>query len=770
MKALRIRIFGIVQGVGFRPFVSRLAKRCGIVGTVSNRGSYVEVIMAVPAKEEHFFLQALRDEAPPRSQIMGMETDYIDKADLLSGFSIIESTPDKGHIFVSPDIGICDECKRELFDPSNRRYLHPFINCTACGPRLTVMKSMPYDRERTCMNNFPLCSSCEKEYTDPTSRRYDAQPVCCNECGPQVYVAGTEIYGHRAIRAAREAIRQGKIIAVKGIGGFHLCCDGTNESAVSRLRRLKPRPVKPFAVMAADLETAKRECVVTRAAEELLTGYERPIVLMKRRIGGKAATSVAPDNPYIGVILPYAPLQLLLFSYNDGLHMPDLLVMTSANRSGMPICRTDEEVRTDLPGLCDLILSHDRNILLRVDDSVVTLFEEEPYMIRRSRGYAPLPIYVNGDFHGTVLSAGGELKNTVCLAKDNLFYLSPHIGDVGCVQTETAQHECAERLQDLLEITPQCGAADIHPAYESSQLVKQAQIPVISVQHHYAHILSCMAENGCSDEVIGIALDGTGYGTDGTIWGGELLQVSYDGFTRVGSVSPFLHAGGDAAVRDGWRSALSFMYALYGKDAVRRLASDLSLCTPQEAAAQLFMLTEGVNTCVSTSVGRFFDGVSALLGVCRSSTFEGEGAMKLQFAAEAYEQGKAVEEAPLNLCVEKRDGRLILDLLDLVKQVTELFDKGASVNYCAYLFHKGTAGLLCKGAEAVRKQTGLSKVCLSGGVFQNTLLLRLSRAYLETAGFTVYTHRLVPTNDGGIALGQALAAMIKLQKGERTCV
>jgi len=620
------------------------------------------------------------------------------------------------------------------------------------------------------MNNFSLCSSCEKEYTDPTSRRYDAQPVCCNECGPQVYVAGTEIYGHRAIRAAREAIRQGKIIAVKGIGGFHLCCDGTNEAVVSRLRHLKPRPVKPFAVMAADLETAKRECIVTRTGEELLTGYERPIVLMKRRIGGKAAASVSPDNPYIGVMLPYAPLQLLLFSYNDGLHMPDLLVMTSANRSGMPICRTDEEVRTDLPGLCDLILSHDRDILLRVDDSVVTLFEEEPYMIRRSRGYAPLPIYVNGDFHGTVLSAGGELKNTVCLAKDNLFYLSPHIGDVGCVRTETAQHECAVRLRDLLEITPQCGATDIHPAYESSQLVKQAQIPVISVQHHYAHILSCMAENGCSDEVIGIALDGTGYGTDGTIWGGELLQVSYDGFTRVGSVSPFLHAGGDTAVRDGWRSALSFMYTLYGKDAVRRLASDLSLCTPQEAAAQLFMLTQGVNTYVSTSAGRFFDGMSALLGVCRSSTFEGEGAMKLQFAAEAYEQGEAVEDCPLDLCVEKRDGRLILDLLDLVKQVTELFEKGTSVNYCAYLFHKGTAGLLCKGAEAVRQQTGLSKVCLSGGVFQNTLLLRLSCAYLEKAGFTVYTHRLVPTNDGGIALGQALAAMIKLQKGERTCV
>lgn len=769
MKALRIRIFGIVQGVGFRPFVSRLAKRCGIVGTVSNRGSYVEVIMAVPAKEEHFFLQALRDEAPPRSQIMGMETDYIDKADLLSGFSIIESTPDKGHIFVSPDIGICDECKRELFDSSNRRYLHPFINCTACGPRLTVMKSMPYDRERTCMNNFPLCSSCEKEYMDPTSRRYDAQPVCCNDCGPQVYIVGTDIKGGEAIAAAREALCEGKIIAVKGIGGFHLCCDATNEAVVDKLRRLKPRPAKPLAVMAKNLETAKRECVVTKAEERLLVGWEKPVVLMKKRCGGKAAPSVAPDNPFLGVMLPYAPLQLLLFSYPDGRLVSDLLVMTSANKSGMPICRSDEDVCRDLPGLCDLVLSHDREILLRVDDSVVTVFNEEPYMIRRSRGYAPLPIHVKGDFHGSVLGAGGELKNTVCLAKDNLFYLSPHIGDVGDIKTFEAQRECAERLLDLLEIKPQLGGADLHPSYEASNLVREVGIVTVPVQHHYAHILSCMAENNCTSPVIGMVLDGTGYGTDGTIWGGELLAASYDGFKRFGSIAPFIHAGGDTAVRDGWRSAISFIYALYGKEAALQKAMELSLCTRKEASAQLFMLSVGINACTSTSAGRLFDGMSALLGLCRTSTFEGEGAMKLQFAAQRYEEDGGERTLPFAVRTYE-DGCLILDTLDLVKQVTERFVTGADKDYCAYLFHEGLARLLCSGAEALRQQTGLTDVCLSGGVFQNILLLKLTKRYLEAVGFNVYIHRLVPPNDGGIALGQALAAMIELQKGEKTCV
>ncbi|MBS5347383.1 MAG: carbamoyltransferase HypF [Megasphaera micronuciformis] len=769
MKALRIRIFGIVQGVGFRPFVSRLAKRCGIVGTVSNRGSYVEVIMAVPAKEEYFFLQALRDEAPPRSQIMGMETDYIDKTESLSGFSIIESTPDKGHIFVSPDIGICDECKRELFDPSDRRYLHPFINCTACGPRLTVMKAMPYDRERTCMNNFPLCSSCEKEYMDPTSRRYDAQPVCCNDCGPQVYIVGTDIKGGEAIAAAREALCEGKIIAVKGIGGFHLCCDATNEAVVDKLRRLKPRPAKPLAVMAKNLETAKRECVVTKAEERLLVGWEKPVVLMKKRCGGKAAPSVAPDNPFLGVMLPYAPLQLLLFSYPDGRLVSDLLVMTSANKSGMPICRSDEDVCRDLLGLCDLVLSHDREILLRVDDSVVTVFNEEPYMIRRSRGYAPLPIHVKGDFHGSVLGAGGELKNTVCLAKDNLFYLSPHIGDVGDIKTFEAQRECAERLLDLLEIKPQLGGADLHPSYEASNLVREVGIVTVPVQHHYAHILSCMAENNCTSPVIGMVLDGTGYGTDGTIWGGELLAASYDGFKRFGSIAPFIHAGGDTAVRDGWRSAISFIYALYGKEAALQKAMELSLCTRKEASAQLFMLSVGINACTSTSAGRLFDGMSALLGLCRTSTFEGEGAMKLQFAAQRYEEDGGERTLPFAVRTYE-DGCLILDTLDLVKQVTERFVTGADKDYCAYLFHEGLARLLCSGAEALRQQTGLTDVCLSGGVFQNILLLKLTKRYLEAVGFNVYIHRLVPPNDGGIALGQALAAMIELQKGEKTCV
>ena len=619
------------------------------------------------------------------------------------------------------------------------------------------------------MHDCPMCSSCESEYTNPSSRRDDAQPVCCNDCGPQVYIVGTDIKGGEAIAAAREALCEGKIIAVKGIGGFHLCCDATNEAVVDKLRRLKPRPAKPLAVMAKNLETAKRECVVTKAEERLLVGWEKPVVLMKKRCGGKAAPSVAPDNPFLGVMLPYAPLQLLLFSYPDGRLVSDLLVMTSANKSGMPICRSDEDVCRDLPGLCDLVLSHDREILLRVDDSVVTVFNEEPYMIRRSRGYAPLPIHVKGDFHGSVLGAGGELKNTVCLAKDNLFYLSPHIGDVGDIKTFEAQRECAERLLDLLEIKPQLGGADLHPSYEASNLVREVGIVTVPVQHHYAHILSCMAENNCTSPVIGMVLDGTGYGTDGTIWGGELLAASYDGFKRFGSIAPFIHAGGDTAVRDGWRSAISFIYALYGKEAALQKAMELSLCTRKEASAQLFMLSVGINACTSTSAGRLFDGMSALLGLCRTSTFEGEGAMKLQFAAQRYEEDGGERTLPFAVRTYE-DGCLILDTLDLVKQVTERFVTGADKDYCAYLFHEGLARLLCSGAEALRQQTGLTDVCLSGGVFQNILLLKLTKRYLEAVGFNVYIHRLVPPNDGGIALGQALAAMIELQKGEKTCV
>mgnify|MGYP000845813280 FL=1 len=761
----RICVFGIVQGVGFRPFISRLAREHGIAGHVCNRGSYVEIVAGGEAAHIEAFQEDITKKAPPRSHIIGLtsiETNDIDTA----GFSIIESTREEGRVFVSPDIGICDTCATELFDPENRRYLHPFINCTACGPRLTILRSMPYDRERTSMGEFPMCPACADEYEDPASRRYDAQPVCCNECGPDVTVMGTDIHGADAIKEARRVIADGKIIAVKGLGGFHLCCDGTREEVVTRLRRLKHRPVKPFAVMVKDLATAERECVVTNGARSLLTDYERPIVLLRRRPDAEAAITVAPGNPYVGIMLPYAPLQLLLFSYPDDTLVSDVLVMTSANQNGAPICRTDEEAATELAEMCDLILTHNRDILLRADDSVMALADDCPYAVRRSRGYAPLPIMVKGDFHGTVVGIGGELKNVFCLGKDNLFYLSPHIGDMSDVRTVAALRQTIGRMEDLLEIMPGLGACDLHPQYNTTIVAHEQNLPLLPVQHHYAHVLSCMAENSCTGPVIGVALDGTGYGTDGTIWGGEILVADYQAFTRYGSIMPFIHAGSDAAVRDGWRTALSLLFELYGHDALRKGVDIYKLCDYRHAAAQFFMLNSGVNCGISTSTGRLFDGVSALLGFCLSETFEGEAAMTLQFAAEAWVEAHGETDLPFDVSLREEPDIFRLATTDLVRSLLEWKAAGMSADEGAWLFHLALAELICKGAQEVRRRTGLEGVCLSGGVFQNLLLLRLCKCRLEEAHFHVYTHHFVPTNDGGIALGQAVAAMVLKNKGE----
>ena len=428
----RIRVYGIVQGVGFRPTVSRHATNHGIYGTVCNKGPYVEIYAQGTKEQIEGFLNSLKEHPPKRVAVLKINTENItaDTTEQFEHFDIIESEKTKGEIFISPDIAICDECKEEMFDPKDRRYLHPFINCTCCGPRLTILDALPYDRERTSMKEFPMCPDCAKEYTDEKTRRYDAQPVCCNQCGPQVYLIGRPERGRAAITYTRRLIREGKIVAIKGIGGFHLCCDATNEEVVCRLRTLKNRPAKPFAVMAKDESVVKRECVVTPEQEAILTGHQKPILLLDRRSDGGLASSVAPNNPKVGVMLPYAPVQLLIFQYDDGIEMPDLLVMTSGNTSGAPICREDEEAVAELSHLCDAMLSHNRKIRIRADDTVMDFYRNEPYMIRRSRGYAPLPFMTKADWKGQVLAVGGELKNTFCIGVDNRFYPSPYVGDL----------------------------------------------------------------------------------------------------------------------------------------------------------------------------------------------------------------------------------------------------------------------------------------------------------------------------------------------------
>lgn len=764
MKTYSISVFGVVQGVGFRPFVCRTARELAIKGQVCNKGAYVEILLQGTEKQKNTFLTVLKAEAPERAVILKIDTMEVQKEPYAS-FEIVESEKEGGTVLVSPDIGVCPTCQKELTDPANRRYQHPFINCTSCGPRLTILESMPYDRERTSMKEFPMCEKCAAEYKDPTSRRYDAQPVCCPDCGPQVYLLDRAERGRDAISAARRAIAAGKIIAVKGLGGFHLCCDATDETATARLRTLKHRPVKPFAVMMRDSSAVKNACYITDKQQEVLEGYQKPIMLLKRRTDSRLAPSVAPHNPQVGVFLPYTPLHMLLFTYDDGVQVPPALVMTSANVSGAPICRTEEDIRQEMLSCCDLVLSHDRKIRLRADDSVMDWYDNRPYMIRRSRGYAPLPVFAGKGRKKQVLAVGGELKNSFCIGKDNLFYLSPYIGDMSDMRTVAVLKESMRRFSSLLAAKPAIAACDLHPQYNSRQVAEESGLPVVPVQHHYAHVLSCMAENNYMDKVIGVAFDGTGYGTDGTIWGGEVLLCDPKSFVRYTSVPPFKQCGGDAAAREGWRIAVNLLYDFYGekeREKAEALMEELHLASSEERRAQLYMATERVNTVTSTSVGRLFDAVSAILGICRESTFEGEAAMRLQFVAEkwpAEEYSFGFEFMPKPLC--KRGSFRVMNFAEAWKDVLDDIEMECSIEETAYRFHVSVAEMVAGACMTARQETGIKVAALTGGVFQNRLLLRLCEEVLQENGFNVLTHSLIPPNDGGLALGQAVHAMYR---------
>ena len=794
----RIRVYGIVQGVGFRPTVSRHAMETGIRGSVCNKGPYVEIFAQGTEAEIAAFLDALEERPPRRAAILKIDCKDTETKTEFTEFSIIESEKTQGEIFVSPDIAICDDCKAEMEDPSDRRYQHPFINCTCCGPRLTILDALPYDRERTSMKEFPMCPRCAEEYYSPETRRYDAQPVCCNDCGPEVYLVADakmrrpggpdRIRGRQAITAARRTILEGGIVAVKGIGGFHLCCDASNEEAVRLLRTRKKRPMKPFAVMMRDEKTADRECRITPRQREILTGHQKPILLLDKKEGGKLCPSIAPDNPKVGVMLPYAPVQILLFDYDDGLQMPDVLVMTSGNISGAPICRDDEEAVRELSSLCDCILSHNRKIRIRCDDSVMDFYRDRPYMIRRSRGYAPLPYLLSLPLKGSVLAVGGELKNTFCIGTGSLFYPSSYIGDLADLRSVKALQETIGRMETLLEVRPQAVACDLHPKYNSTAVAEETGLPVIRIQHHYAHIVSCMAENDWSDPVIGVSFDGTGYGTDETIWGGEIMTADLSGFDRKASIRPFLQLGGDASSREGWRIAASMIYAVTGqRDRTIELLRQLDLCDEKTARFQIMMADKGINSILSTSAGRLFDGVSALLGIRKSSTFEGEAATALQFRAEAYAASVGQESSAASCGQESSVAsggqefeifedfgedlplldltgeRIVLNTDGLWKVLLEARLAGENPDKLAYYFHRTLARQICAACFRVSEDTGLRTAALSGGVFQNRLLLDLVQSELEEAGFKVLIHSLLPPNDGGIALGQAVAAMYRLQ-------
>lgn len=760
----QFHIYGIVQGVGFRPFTAVTAARFGIRGTVANKGSYVEIIAQGEANMLDAFATELQQNPPERAMILAIDREILDDSEITQyrDFSIIESEKEQGDIFVSPDISTCDHCRVELFDAKNRRYLHPFINCTQCGPRLTILDAMPYDRERTSMREFPMCPECSAEYYDARTRRYDAQPNCCKSCGPDVYIIGTKLRGAAAITAVRQAIMDGKIVAIKGIGGFHLCCDAKNPEAVRLLRERKHRPMKPFAVMMKDIETAERECLLQDGQREMLTGWQKPILLLEKRSQMSICDDIAPDNRTVGVMLPYAPVQMLLFDYLDEIAMTDCLVMTSGNARGAPICRNDADAVREIGDFCDLILSHDRKIRLRADDSVCDWLDGKPYMIRRSRGFAPLPVMLPKKMHKQVLAIGGELKNTFCLAKGGLLYASPFVGDMADIRTVQALRESVERMCGLLEVKPELVVCDTHPLYNTvaaaSEIAQKYGIPLVAIQHHYAHILSCMAENGVTGSVIGLSLDGTGYGADGTIWGGELLICDETGYRRYGSVQPFVQTGGDLSAKEGWRIAAALLRDA-DSDTAQEICMRLGICNAQEYTVLGNMARMSVNSVKSTSCGRIFDAVSAILGIRRAVTFEGEASTALMYEAEQYVKNydDIANTLPAEIAFE--NGYLTMQTTALIMEIAKQYCNNQTPEnrqYLAYQFHAALAEMLVRSCIAMREDTKISICALSGGVFQNRLLTRLCRDRLSAAGFTVLLHSLIPPNDGGICIGQAM--------------
>ncbi len=734
---LNIKIFGIVQGVGFRPFVKNLADAHKIFGNVANRGSYVEIFAQGSELDLENFLRALQNENPPRSAILKIDVENLPDENF-SDFKIVESVHEAGDIFVSPDIAICEKCSEELFNPDNRRYLHPFINCTACGPRLTILRNMPYDRERTSMSDFPMCDACKEEYFDKNSRRFDAQPICCNDCGCEVYLLGKNLRGHDAIKFARKILAGGGIVAVKGIGGFHLACDARNFSAVQKLRNSKTRPTKPFAVMFRNISAVEQECFLSAEEKIFLDSPQKPIVLLNKK-SGTIAENVAPDINKLGAMLPYTPLHLLFFDFPDEIIFPDALVMTSGNPSGVPITIDDEDALKNFD-FCDAILSHNRKILLRADDSVMDFIDNRPSMIRRSRGYAPLPVFYDSN-KKSVLAIGGELKNTFCLAKNNLLYASPYIGDVGDLRTVEVLESSIARMKDLLEISPEIIACDLHPRYQTTLLAEKISaefnLPPVKVQHHYAHILSCMAENNFHGEIIGVAFDGTGFGDDGTIWGGEFFICNEKTYRRAAHIEKFLQAGGDKSAREGWRIALAFIKNL-------DIARELKLADEKNLRGQKFLLDKNINCVTSTSVGRIFDAVAAVLGICKVSTYEGEAAMKLQACAERSDK---------NFRAECKNSEEIFNEI-LTRRLL-----GENICDLARLFHERLSEMTAQICEELSLQTKIKTVALSGGVFQNSLLSSLTTEKLRRRGLKVLRHELIPPNDGGICIGQAVHAL-----------
>ncbi len=738
-----IKVNGIVQGVGFRPFVYNLALKHNLTGFVSNTSAGVHIEIEGSPTAINNFSTELRSDPPPLSVIADIKEISI----LIQNDANFIIKPSDGNesvsTLISPDMAVCDDCVKELFDPKDRRYRYPFINCTNCGPRYTIIDNIPYDRPFTSMRHFKLCPDCQSEYDDPTDRRFHAQPNACPVCGPQVTLTlkdGNIVETDDPIVETIIALKKGNVVAIKGLGGFHLAVDANNENAVKTLRQRKGREEKPLAVMVRDLQTAERLCEISEDERKLLTSQQSPIVLLKKHANYTLAESVAPNNDRLGVMLPYTPVHHLLLDAEL-----KMLVMTSANFCEEPICIDIDEAEKRLNAIADYFLNHNRDIYLRSDDSVMIHLAGDPRPIRRSRGFAPQPIFVQSD-GPPILSVGGELKNTICLLKEDRAFLSQHIGDLENLEAYEFFKMTIHHLERIFETTPELIVHDMHPGYLSTQWAKeQNDIPLLAVQHHHAHIASCMAEHDLDEPVIGIALDGTGYGTDNTIWGGEVLIADFAEFQRFAYLEPLPLPGGDAAIKAPWRTAVSYLLHAFDGE-----LPELQFLENHDVSTVVEMVKKNINSPLTTSCGRLFDAVTAMCGGRQTIRYEGQAAIEFMQSA-----GNAVHR-PYDYIFDRNDDSWIIRIAPMIRSIVWSLRKGEDMSHISAGFHLTLAALFTEITELARDQTGIKKVVLSGGVFQNQRLFEEIIPRLESKGLQVYTHSQVPTNDGGISLGQTL--------------
>jgi hydrogenase maturation protein HypF len=758
-KRLCINIQGAVQGVGFRPFIYRLATEMELSGWVNNSPQGVTIEIEGTQDRLEDFVLRISGEKPPRAYIQSLEHKYLDSVGY-SNFEIRKSD-DTGakSAMVLPDISTCPDCLAEVYDPDNRRYLYPFTNCTNCGPRYSIIRALPYDRPNTSMNIFAMCPECLSEYENPRDRRFHAQPNACPVCGPHLELWNPKgnilQYRHDSLLSAVEHIKKGSILAIKGLGGFNLVVDARNDEAVEQLRRLKSREEKPFALIYPSIEQVRNDCLISAMEERLLLSPESPIVLLKRidtTINNVSLISsqVAPRNPYLGVMLPYTPLHHILMRE---LGFP--IVATSGNISDEPICIDEKEALVRLQKMADLFLVHDRPIIRPIDDSIVRIMMGREMVVRRARGYAPLPIQTDKPIP-SIIAVGAHLKNAIAASIGNNIFVSQHIGDLDSALAYQFFEKTIEDFRQLYELHPELMACDLHPVYLSGKYARKQTLRTNGIQHHYAHILSCMVENQISPPVMGVAWDGTGYGLDNTIWGGEFLSITNMGFERLAYFRPFLLPGGDQAIKEPRRIAAGMLYEMSGKEifGTDNLLSIQSLtCEEKEIIAQ--MLEKKLNSYYTSSAGRIFDAVASILGICQFTRFEGQAAMELEFAADG-----AKTDDLFSYTINKHESSYIIDWAPLINNILKGINNKIPTKIMAAMFHNTMAEIIVE----IAKLCGQKQIALSGGCFQNKYLTEKSIRRLMDEGFTPYWHQRIPPNDGGIAVGQIWAATINMQK------